>query len=86
MAKQTITANERLQLIGLLALAKMHNDKLRDIEAASIELTGDAEMGHTYDGIYSDYSADEILSRLNITVEPTQAVAAVDPVGEKVTG
>lgn len=70
MAKTTITANERLQLIGLMALAKHHNAHLSAIEAAAVAITGDvASGGHTSDGIYCDYDADQILSRLGITVE-----------------
>jgi len=36
----TITRTQYLQLLGLMTLAKMHNDKLRDIEIAACAITG----------------------------------------------
>lgn len=74
-SKIAITPNERLQLIGLLALAQMYNKMLKDIERAAFALTGEldndgkaADYGHTSDAIYSDYSVDDLLGRLDLTV------------------
>ncbi len=82
MTRTTITANERLQLMGLLVLAKRHNAALKDIERAALAITGEDDLGHTSDGLYCDYEADEILRRLNITVEPAQADVAVGEASE----
>ena len=69
--KTEISENQRLQLIGLLTLAKMHNDKLKDIEAAALAITGeDSDCGHTCDAVYQSYEADEMLRKLGISVTP----------------
>lgn len=75
-AKPSITAHERLQLIGLLTLAQRHNKALEDIRAAALFITGEVndegqpdDSGHTSDGVYSDYDADVLLGRLDIKVE-----------------
>jgi hypothetical protein len=68
--KKQISKNEYYQLTGLLYLAKTYNRKLVDIGEACQELTGEVdEMGHTMDAIYSDYSADDLLERLHISVQ-----------------
>jgi hypothetical protein len=84
---KTITADQRLQLIGLLALAREHNKMLKDIERAAYSITDERDRegrpetcGHTSDAIFCDYAVDDLLSRLEIAVEPSQAVDAVDPV------
>lgn len=70
---KTITANQRLQLIGLLTLAEKHSKALEDIKASASEITGEAldACGHTSDAIYDDGSrdADTLLKKLDITVE-----------------
>jgi hypothetical protein len=78
MVKTTITASERLQLIGLLTLAASHNQALRDIERAACGLVGVEPDGSGYTGHVSDYvfgspergGADGLLARLEITVAP----------------
>jgi hypothetical protein len=78
--KVTVTAHERLQVIGLLVLAERHNKALRDIEAAVMSITGETEQGgHSTDAVYSDYDADDLFGRLGITVEAPLAADAVDP-------
>lgn len=74
----TITRFQYLQLTGLLVLAKGHNDALKDIATAALLLTQEKDddgqpddMGHTYDGIYCSYSADELIRKLGLTVEET---------------
>jgi hypothetical protein len=70
MAKKTITKNERLQLVGLLALATKHNAFIGALKDAAYEITGEEDdCGHTSDAIYSDYSADELLRKLEIKVK-----------------
>ena len=41
--KKTITKNERLKLVGLMALAENHYKKVRDCEQAMAELVGSEE-------------------------------------------
>lgn len=67
--KTKITRSEYLQLVGLLTLAKENNKRQADIIAAVIAITGETDdMGHGNDAVYSDYSADELLGKLKISV------------------
>lgn len=72
--KASITAHERLQLIGLLTLAGRHSAALTDIEAAAMAIVGETEVGgHVSDAVYDDgrRDADALLDRLHIgVVEP----------------
>lgn len=69
---KTITAVQRLQLIGLLTLAEQHNRMLEDIKSSMYELLGIAEgsEGSTWidDAVYSSAQADTLLRRLSIMV------------------
>ncbi len=66
---KTINQSEYLQLMGLLVLAKRHNDALNQIVDAVRAITGEEDdMGHSSDAVYSDYSADELLKKLDIRV------------------
>jgi hypothetical protein len=78
--KTTITAAERLQLIGLLALAQHHNDALVDIARAAAALLDAGEVdavgnflndksGHLGDAIYGSRKPEELLPLLGITVD-----------------
>lgn len=89
--KITITAAERLQLMGLLTMAAHHNKWLTDIKASTLALLGIDEAtepdfnrpsDHISDAVYSDYDADELLKRIGVTVDAGSAVAAVDPQGD----
>jgi hypothetical protein len=72
--KTRITTHERLQLIGLLTLAAQHNAALTDIVLAVRAITGERDdMGHSADAVYSNYSVDDLLGRLEIAVEASQA-------------
>ena len=67
--KTEITETEKLQLIGLLVLAKAGNERMKDILSAVMAITGEqGDMGHSSDAVYSDYTADELLEKLGITV------------------
>lgn len=80
MAKH-ITANERLQLIGLLALAQHHNKALKDIVAAAVAITDERDSdGHTSDAVYNDNEADELLAWLDISVTSPPTANADPPV------
>lgn len=77
MAKETITANERLQLIGLLTVAEMQMKSLEATEKAANELLGVVDIGlggHVSDAIFDSgrRDADQLLMRLDITVQAAQ--------------
>lgn len=75
--KTKITENEKLQLIGLLVLAKAGNERMRDILKSVISITGEKDdNGHSSDAIYSNYTADELLGKLGITVMPSNDKAS----------
>lgn len=67
----TITREQYYALTGLLTLARQHNAALDTIKNAAAQITGelDSDMGHTADAVYSGDSADELLEKLEITVE-----------------
>lgn len=71
---KTITSAERLQLIGLLAIAKTHNDALTAITRTAETLTGDRDGVHTADAVYCAYDIEHLLERLHITVADTPAM------------
>ncbi len=67
--KTEITETEKLQLIGLLVLAKAGNERMKDILKAVMAITGEKDdMGHSSDAVYGDYTVDELLENLGITV------------------
>ena len=72
MAK-TITRQQHLQLVGLLALAtRRYNRELEEIKCAAMEITGETdEWGHTSDAVYGMRSLSDLLKFLEITVEET---------------
>lgn len=75
VAKTTITANERLQLIGLLTVAESQMKQLEATEKAAGELLGAKDdsgyYGHVSDAIYDNgrRDADGLLERMGISVE-----------------
>jgi hypothetical protein len=76
----TITRTQYLQLLGLMTLAKMHNDKLRDIEISACAITGvvpgeySGNCGHTSDMVYGSRELDDGLRCMKITVVDDQTV------------
>jgi len=69
-SKTHVTANERLQLIGLLVLAKRYAKHVDEIQQAIQEITGEVEdNGHSQDAIYSEYGVDGLLDRLDLKVK-----------------
>lgn len=79
--KESISENERLQLMGLLILAKRHNDSLKDIVASVREIIGAVEdEGHCNDAVYCDYPVEELLEKMEVTVRPA---ADKPPLGER---
>lgn len=77
----TITRTQYHQLLGLMTLAKMHNDKLRDIEVAACVITGvvpgeyAGNCGHTSDMVYGSRELDDGLRCMKIEVvdDPPQS-------------
>ena len=70
-----ISHNDYLKLIGLLSLGEHHNSRVREIERCMAELLresddGSGYFGHVSDAICSDYSARELLRRLEIELVP----------------
>ena len=69
MAKTEITEIQRMQLSGLLLLAKEYNEKLADIHNAVLNITDESDdIGHCSVAVYSDFNADELLRKLKINV------------------
>ena len=72
---KTISKSDYYKTIGLLTLAKSHHDKLLDIEDSLCEILDEEKdssgySGHIGDSIWSEqYSADELLKKLEIKVE-----------------
>lgn len=66
----TITREQYYQLLGLVLIAKQHNDALEGVTKAVRSITQETdEYGHSSDVLYSDYGVDGLLERLKITVE-----------------
>lgn len=67
--KTKVSKTEYLQIMGLLVLGKQHHDAVNAIERALAALTGDeSEWGHCGDAIFGDYSAKELLGKLDIKI------------------
>ncbi len=67
--KTKVTPAEYLQLIGLLTLAKHHQEKMGDILLAVQELTGDInDDGHSSDAVFCDHNALDLLKKLGIVI------------------
>lgn len=81
MVKQ-VTKEQYLQLVGLLALAKVHNARLLDItesakqvlevtpEDANVHGVGDPD--HINDAVYCEYPVEKMLQKLGVSL-PRQA-------------
>ena len=76
--KTSITQAERLQLIGLLTLAKHHNDHVEEIKSATLKLldipSDDGTVinnpaEHVSDAVYLSRGPDELLRLLSIEIE-----------------
>jgi len=67
--KAEITPSEHMMLIGLLTLAKRNNDANRQLIASVREIIGqDGDRGHADDAVWGDYSAEELLEKMEIKV------------------
>jgi hypothetical protein len=80
--KTTITSAERLQLMGLVALAERYSTKLEDVLAAGVELLGaeDNEVvrDHITDALYNGQDLDEMLQVLAVRVEEPTRIDEVE--------
>ena len=67
---KTISKEQHLQLIGLMAIGKHHNDMLESIVKSVREITGEKdEFGHSADMIYGSTTLANALEYLDITVQ-----------------
>ena len=65
-----MTNNQYMQLLGLQALARMHNKAMEEISNAVQELTGEKDaFGYSNDFVYNDESVAWLLNGLKIKVE-----------------
>lgn len=73
-ADTIISYEQYLAVVGLLELAKQYNAKLQDLEGSLAKIVGEGSdsnyYGHVSDAIYCEYSAQELLDRLQIMVIP----------------
>lgn len=67
--KTTLTRTEYLEVTGVLTLAAYHLRFLEECEKGLVEILGGDGGGHVGDAIFSKYTTDELLGKLNITVE-----------------
>lgn len=77
--KESITREEYWQLVGLLALARNFESKMKDIERATAELLGaepesenSTYYGHVSDAVYGERGPDDLLRLLKIGVSPPE--------------
>jgi hypothetical protein len=77
--RDSITKEEYLQVVGLLALAKHHNSMLRDIERAALNILQEIDHdgkphevwggGYVSDAIGGEHDAATLLDRIGLKVE-----------------
>lgn len=74
--KTHISLEDYYRLVGLLTVAKQHNEALAVISRAAAEITGEQDDGYGYYGVTSDfiggdgmYSADALLKQIEISVD-----------------
>lgn len=68
----TITKDQRLQLLGLLTLARDHAKKMTEVERAIHRIIGKDDssyLSYFSDAIFDERDIDEILKLEEITVE-----------------
>lgn len=73
--RTTISEEEYVKLVGLLAIAAEHNRALETINRAVAEITGEAEDGYGYfgcstDAVSGDHDSRSLLRALEIEVVP----------------
>lgn len=74
MAKDKISRNEYLQLIGLQTLARQYDQKQKEIEASLLAVLGNPEKPESGsaagDVVWGERDIDWLLEAYNVTVEP----------------
>jgi hypothetical protein len=70
VVKTQITKAEYYQVVGLLVLARKHDEVMRDIAESVRAIVGeDDDMGHAYDACWdTSIDADDLLRKLKIEV------------------
>jgi len=67
--RKTITKDERLQLLGLLTLARHHAKMLQECETEEDRILDDKEgLSHLYDGSFNDDPIDVILEKMGVVI------------------
>jgi hypothetical protein len=70
---KTITHNQYLQLVGLLAITTKHYAMIKQFEEAFVDITGEEDTaGHSMDILCGCRDLDEGLKLLHVTVTPAQ--------------
>lgn len=85
---RVITATQRIQLIGLVALGQGYFENIEDVEEAACEITGEEVGGHTSDMIFAHRGTgkdvDRVLELLKISVEPDVEPEEEKPAPERI--
>lgn len=77
---KTITKNQYVQLVGLLAIATKHYAMINQCEAAFTEITGEGDTaGHGMDILCGSRELDDGLRILGITVADSAPTSKVEP-------
>lgn len=68
--KKSITQNERLQLLGLLTLARQHAQMIHATEDAMDKIMDNEDPfgSHLNDAVYDTASIDEVLKNMKVKV------------------
>ncbi len=73
--QSTISKKDYLVIVGVIAIARMQNEKLKECEKLIAEVLkekpdlGIDYYGHITDAVYGDYSADKLLGLMDIKVK-----------------
>lgn len=68
---ETITPEQRMQIIGLLTVARDLLHRMDDVERAACAITGEEPGGHTGDAMWGERTdVDDLLGRLSIKCAP----------------
>lgn len=76
--KESISHMEYLAVTGLLVIGKKHRQALEHIEQAIADIIGVAREnnGHVSDALWQDYTADELLEKMECKVMPADQGSA----------
>jgi hypothetical protein len=78
--KSTISYDDYLKLVGLLAIAQSHNKQVRILVRVARSLTPDLDCGHTDDAAWCDETAEELLRKLDIAILPAEEARGMNTI------